>query len=234
MVDVIGKFKSTNFEQLSRTVVDNAIIFKTTVSPQGQIIIPSREVESSNVTTSEPVRVYVARVNAGDKILRRDRNIFVKEPTTQNRVTIPQAIRESAGIQPGDVIQVVAYNPRAFKGAVTNPIRSLISGSSREGGRSRDDVAVEGDTAEFVAPVPEFGQVSIPSEVMRKLDLVQGDELSKVEMENISGDDPDQGKTATMRNVEIKSRDRITVTRSKQQELHLARKGEEVEFTLTK
>jgi len=53
-------------------------------------------------------------------------------------------------------------------------------------------------------------------------------------MENISGDDPDQGKTATMRNVEIKSRDRITVTKSKQEELHLARKGEEVEFTLTK
>jgi hypothetical protein len=70
--------------------------------------------------------------------------------------------------------------------------------------------------------------------VMGKLDLVQGDKLSKVEMENISGDDPDQGKTATMRNVEIKSRDRITVTKSKQEELHLARKGEEVEFTLTK
>jgi len=234
MVDVIGKFESTSFEQLNRTVVDNAIIFKATVSPQGQITIPAREVESSNVTVSEPLRLYVARVNAGDKILRRDRNIFVKEPTTQSRVTIPQGIRESAGVQPGDTVQVVAYNPRAFKGAVTNPIRSLISGSSRGGSRSRDDVAVEGDTAEFVAPVPEFGQVSIPSEVMGKLDLVQGDKLSKVEMENISGDDPDQGKTATMRNVEIKSRDRITVTKSKQDELHLARKGEEVKFTLTK
>jgi bifunctional DNA-binding transcriptional regulator/antitoxin component of YhaV-PrlF toxin-antitoxin module len=234
MTDLFEGFRSTEFKDLSRTVVDNSIIFKTTVQPQGQITIPSREVESTNVRLSEPIRVYVARVSAGDKILRRDRNIFVREPTTQNRITIPQGVRQSVGIQPGDVIQVVAYNPRAFKGAVTNPIRSLISGSGGAGGRARDDVSVEGETAQFVAPVPEFGQVSIPSEVMRDLNLSQGYELSEVKMENVSGDDPDQGRTATMRNVKIKSRDRITVTKPKREELHLARKGEQVKFTITK
>jgi len=46
MVDVIGKFESTSFEQLNRTVVDNAIIFKATVSPQGQITIQARVADS--------------------------------------------------------------------------------------------------------------------------------------------------------------------------------------------
>jgi len=207
---------------LSRRLVDKIAVCTSRVSTNNYFSVSAKDVEAVDIEAGDELRVVLIRTDLDGEIKPRDRAVYESTLQKSNQVYVPADVRDKLDLQGGDLVKYIIVSKDAFPGLMDGPIRGKAKElfqrtepeetESSSGGGEQERPERETSSAEFSASMQKTGQVTIPSEVMDKMGLLQGDMvLATVRWK---GED-------LSRNKDIGTGNRITITKSEREELGL-------------
>jgi AbrB family looped-hinge helix DNA binding protein len=202
---------------IQRRLASQVAMCKARVAANNTFTIDSQDRQASEVEAGEKVRVRITRTDLGSEIKPRDSDTF--ETTVQKtfQVHIPKETRQKLDLETGDIVQYIVIPKSSFPGIQDGPVRDAIRGSSSDeqaaaGGEDKE-VERETTTATFSdKKMQKTGQVTVPADVRDKMAVQSGDAVTATVMW--------KGEDATF-NVDIDSRNRITIPKKKRNKLGL-------------
>lgn len=203
---------------LSRRIVDNVAICSARVSSNNYFTISAQDVESANLEHGEELRVVLIRTDLHGDLKPRDRDTYKSTLQKSNQVYVPVSTRDKLDLEAGDIVKYIAISESTFPGLKDGPIRGKLSkifeitDSNDEPERTQKRPTRQTSSAEFSASMQKTGQVTVPSDIMDKMGLLQGDTvLTTIQWK-------DEDLTA---NKDIGTGNRVTIKKSERQSLGL-------------
>lgn len=184
--------------------------------------ISSKDLEGSEVNAGDAVRVLVTKDEKKRNFRPRDRDIFDTTVQKTGQIRLPNDTVNKLNIETGDTIQYLVVPKHSFPGIEDGPVREAISGG--EAGEQMERPERESTQETFSdKPMQKTGQITVPSEIMDKMGLLQGDSVTAtIEW---------QGESETL-TLDIGTGHRITIPKDTRDNLGLE-PGDQPTITLT-
>lgn len=204
---------------LEKRLVNRVAVCKARLAKNNTITIKPEDVETIGAEPGDTMRTRVTKVDTEREVEVIDSDVFEAPLQKTRQLTVPSNTREKLGLQPGDLLQYITFPTKNFPGLDDGPVRDRIRGRVQE--RERPERESMRET--FTAPMQQTGQVTVPSDVMDDMGLLQGDVVT-AEIEW-------QGESE-IETLEIGTGNRITIPKSTREDLGLE-SGDEPTITLT-
>lgn len=202
---------------IQRRLANQVALCKARVAANNTFTIDSQDREASDIEPGGEVRVRVTRTDLGSEIKPRDSDTFDTTVQKTYQIHIPKSTREKLDLETGDIIQYIVIPKSTFPGIQDGPVRDAIRGDSGEeeanAGAEQQEVERETSSAMFSNnKMQKTGQVTVPADIRDKMAIQSGDSVMATVMW--------EGKDTTF-NVDIDSRNRITIPKGEREELGL-------------
>lgn len=201
---------------------DRFAICSARLAANNYITITKHELENTEVDKGDEVRVMLLKPDSENSIKGVDRDIYDTTVQKSGQFYVPKDTRQKLDLSTGDVVRYIVVPKKSFPGIAGGPVRNkmkeLASGDTDEESENEQRDNREKFSAEFSdSPMQQTGQITIPSNIMEEMALLQGDTvLTAIRWE---GDGISRNKT-------IGTGNRITVSVEEREELGLT-KGDE-------
>jgi len=203
---------------VQRQIFSRIATCKAKLAQNNTITVDSEDREATNVEPGDQVRVRLTRTDLGSTVKPRDSDFFDTTVQKTHQIYVPLDTIQKLDLEAGDIVHYVVVPKKSFPGLQDGPVRNVIkSTQSRQG--EAETISVEPEqtretsNAEYQGnKMQKTGQVTVPAEIRDKMAVSSGDTvLATIEWQ---GDD-------TSFNVDIDSRNRITIPKSERNKLGL-------------
>lgn len=208
---------------VTRRLFNRVAVCSSRVASNNYFSVRNRDVESTNLEAGKEVRVMLIDAEV-EEFKPRDRDIYDSTLQKSNQIYIPVDTREKLDLEAGDLVKYVVVPKDSFPGVQDGPLREAARNVTSDDEDSDEDQRPERETtsASFSGPMQKTGQVTVPSSVMDKMGLVQGDTVTATVEFN--------GHDTTI-STDIGTGNRIIIPKDKREHLELEA-GDEPEITL--
>lgn len=185
------------------------------VAANNYFSVAKSDIETTDLEAGDNVRVMLIKPDPDNQIQGRDRDVYDNTLQKSNQVYIPKDTREKLDLETGDNVKYIVVPKKSFPGLQDGPVREKAKEVINGG--SEDETEIERperetSSATFTGPMQKTGQVTVPSDVMDRMGLLQGDTVLATIMW--------QGEDIS-RNKDIGTGNRITINKDEREELGL-------------
>lgn len=203
---------------IQRQIFDRIAVCSARVSANNYFSVSKKDVESSTLEPGDQLRIRITRTDLDRKIKPMDSYTYSNTLQKSNQVYLPSDARDKLDLETGDIIKYAIIPKKSFPGFNEGPLRDrvkdLFAGSEDE--PEQDETQrPEGETTSATfenSTMQKTGQVTVPSEIMKKVGLLQGDTvLATIKW---------QGEDISV-NKDIGTGNRITISKDEREQLGL-------------
>jgi len=211
---------------LTRRALDKIAICSSRLSANNYISVAKKDFKTLDVQPQDEVRVFLIRSDLNRELKPNDRASYKTTLTKSSQVYCPKDVRDQLELETGDLVKYIIIPGNEFPGLSDGPIRdkfrqlftsTSVEDDQRDPERERPN-ATQG-SATFSNKMQVTGQVTVPSDIMEALGLIEGDTTSFM-IKN-----PNNGETLQV-SKQIGTGKRITIVKDEREDLGLT-KGDE-------